>query len=99
MADRESDITRAEVEVFSSNVNAWVIRTPGRAFPALVIQGDSFSRLLAEAEEVLSGLRGISSIDLAFVESARQLRDMLKERLDDYETVLRQHGMPLPYSR
>jgi hypothetical protein len=99
MADNKPEVDRAEVEVFSSDTNHWVIRTPGRAFPAVVVQGDSLSILARRAEEILHGLRAISSIDSEVVDHAEMLCDLLQERLDHYEAVLHKHGIELPYRR
>jgi len=46
-----------EVETYSQAVNAWIIRTPERQFPALVIQGDAFSQLFAFSQGILERAR------------------------------------------
>jgi hypothetical protein len=46
----------AQVEVWSSEVNAAIVRMPGRRFPGAVIQGDSLSILLAHAVSVVESL-------------------------------------------
>jgi len=99
MADHQQDISRTEVELLSTAINAWVIRTPGRRFPALVIQGDTLFGLLQEMERLLTGLRIASGIDPKLVDSAQYLRDSLDERLQHFESVLQKHGIGLPYSR
>jgi hypothetical protein len=99
MNDRKPDVTRAEVEVFRSDVNGWVIRTPGRAYPAAVIQGDSLSILFDEAQKLLDDLRDISGIDPHVIEDARGHRDKIWRRLLHYETALEEHGINLPYNR
>jgi hypothetical protein len=43
-----------EIEVFSEMSNYAIVRMPGRHFPGCVIQGDSLSVLLNNAEEVCS---------------------------------------------
>ena len=99
MSDSKPDVSRAEVEVFSSDVNSWVIRTPGRAFPATVIQGDTLFILFDEAQNLLDELRGLSGIAPRLVEEAREHRDKIWQRLLHYETVLERHGIKLPYNR
>ncbi|MBC8043241.1 MAG: hypothetical protein IAF08_07330 [Rhizobacter sp.] len=42
----------AEVEVFSEATNDPVVRMQGRAFPGIVIQGDSLKNIYALAEEI-----------------------------------------------
>lgn len=90
---------RVEVESFSQATNAWVVRTPGRHFPALVIQGDSFSDLFARAQSLLDGLRAASPAQPQLVQYAEELRDLLWRRVQHYETVLRENGFDLPYTR
>ncbi len=99
MADNKPEVDRAEAEVFSDATNAWVIRTPGRAIPAVLIQGDTLSILVHEAEALLQGLRAASGIDSELMDSATELRDRLRERLDHYEAALDKHGIQLPYNR
>lgn len=86
-----------EVEVFCEETNAWIVRTPGRKFPAVVIQGDSFSVLFSSAQEVVEQARRIGSP--ALIEEAEELRNQLWAHLYRYEQVLEQHGLPLPYNR
>jgi hypothetical protein len=64
-------VETANVEVFSDAVNSWIIRTPGRQYPALVIQGDTFSTFLASAQELLERAR--VSGDNGLIEMATEL--------------------------
>ena len=89
---------RVEVEAYSQAVNAWVVRTPGRQFPALVVQGDSFSHLFALAQSILDRARE-ARCDDELVDDAEELRDSLWDRLQHYEETLRIGGFPLPYDR
>ena len=43
---------KMEVECFSTTVNAVVVRTPGRQFPGVVIQGDSLHIISTQVDEV-----------------------------------------------
>jgi len=47
----------AELEVFSVAANQTIVRPPGRAFPGVVIQGDSLSLLARAALRVLATLK------------------------------------------
>jgi hypothetical protein len=88
---------RAEVEVFSQQTNAWVIRTPGRQYPAMVVQGDSFSSYFTLAQSILDRARTGGDEELTGL--AEELRDLVWGRLQHYEAVLHQHGLDLPYNR
>jgi hypothetical protein len=90
---------RVEVEAYSQAVNAWIIRTPGRQFPAHVVQGDSFSQLFGRAQSILERARACQCEDKELVAEAEELRDMLWGRIQHYETVLREAGFTLPYDR
>ena len=90
---------RAEVEVFSQATNAWVIRTPGRQYPAVVVQGDSLSQLFALAQSVLERARTCGRADAELAAEAEELRDLLWGRVQQYEATLAAHGMTLPYAR
>src|SRR3954471_519641 len=90
---------RVEVEAYSQGVNGWIVRTPGRQFPAVVIQGDSLSILFSLAQSVLERARQCSCADDELTEEAEELRDHLWGRLHHYEEVLREHELALPYNR
>lgn len=86
-----------EIEVFSEMSNYAIVRMPGRHFPGCVIQGDSLSVLLNNAEEVCSLAMRTGNEDL--ISEADALRESIEDRLDYYESVLREHGLDLPYFR
>jgi hypothetical protein len=90
---------RFEVEAYSQATNAWVIRTPGRKYPALVIQGDSFSILFGRARSVLERARTCECEDPELVAEAEELCELLWNNLHHYEDTLRANGFDLPYNR
>ena len=92
-------VERVEVESYSRAVNAWIVRTEGRRFPALVLQGDSFYHLYALAESVVNRARACDCVDAELAGEAVELRDLLRGRLQHYEDTLQAHGIALPYSR
>lgn len=83
------------VEVLSDAVNYVVLKTPGRNYPGMVIQGDSLAKLYRDACEVcrLAKLSG----DAALQEEATALCEDLGERLAHYEKTLAAHGIDIPY--
>ena len=90
---------RVEVETYSQTVNGWIIRTPGRQFPAHVVQGDAFSHFFALAQSVLERARACECADEELRGEAEELRDLLWGRMQHYETTLREAGFQLPYER
>jgi uncharacterized protein DUF6959 len=83
------------VEVFSDAVNRWILRTPGRNFPGVVIQGDTLRNLYRNAERVQALAQNHSDEDL--LGEVDDLCSTLKEMLMHYEQVLKAHAMELPY--
>jgi len=90
---------RVEVETYSQDVNNSVVRTPGRKFPALVIQGDSFSTLFIMARSVFDRAKACQSEDSELLDEAEELCDQLWSRLHHYEETLHANGFALPYNR
>jgi hypothetical protein len=59
------------------------------------MQGDSLSVLLADVRELADGLEPGQPVSPDVADAAQ----VLAELLDHYESVLRKHGIPLPYVR
>lgn len=89
------------MELLSNASNMVIVRTPGRRFPGIVVQGDSLNALRASAKSVVVGLINARSAGAAGLdeveEEARDLLERLQERVDAYEQCLRKHGIELPY--
>lgn len=80
------------VELLYEESNFAVVQLPGRAYPGVVIQGDSLYGLWALADEI------INTVDPEEVkELADELAGLLKNRLEKYQTVLKKDGIKLPY--
>ena len=82
---------RVEVEAYSQDVNAWVIRTPGRRFPSLVVQGDAFRNLVHLAGGLVEGLRQ-SGCDAELIDEAEEVYELLRNCLNHYEATCREAG-------
>jgi hypothetical protein len=82
------------VEVFSDKTNVAIMRHPGRAFPGVLIQGDSLSVLCGQADRVCTEIGRGSP---AFAE-ANDLRNALRSYLNHYKATLVEHGIALPFS-
>ena len=86
-----------EVELFTAPGNNAIVRLPGRAFPGVLVQGDTLSIV---REHVAAAARLLASLDGA-LEASDQLGialDDLDAMLDDYERVLEANGFPRPYA-
>ena len=82
------------IEVLSEASNMAIVRLPGRKFPGMVIQGDSFSILVSLAEQIRRKATGGPLQD-----DADELLRLLSDRLAHYEQVLTENGIALPYVR
>jgi hypothetical protein len=83
------------VEILSEAPNIPVLRIPGRKFPGSLVQGDSLSILVQEAQELLSFVQVTGNEEAITV--ARDHLEKLQDRLEHYEKVLCAHGIELPY--
>lgn len=86
-----------ELEVYSAASNYAVIRPPGRKFPGAVVQGDSLFILFSLARSLRDRSASLGDEDLTG--DADELVELLGSRLRQYESVLDQHGIELPYAR
>ena len=84
-----------QLEVFSEASNYGIVRMPGRRFPGCVVQGDSLAILCGLARSLHDGVAGLGHEELAG--DAAELLDLLENRLKDYEQVLVDHEIELPY--
>lgn len=91
------------VEIYSDTTNAAVLRHPERAYPGILIQGDTLHALCdlarlackegdagTRAKWKESGMQGASG-------AGRKLSAKLAYLLDEYKRVLGEHEIPLPF--
>jgi hypothetical protein len=83
------------VEIYSDATNAAVLRHPDRRFPGLLIQGDTLHSLYAAVEGIRS--KTMSRMDPDTRQEMDYLRGSMRNLLSHYESVLREHGLPLPF--
>ncbi|WP_428380852.1 DUF6959 family protein [Nevskia ramosa] len=88
-----------ELEVYSEVGNHWVVRTPGRQFPALVIQGDTLHGIYADLLELSQRLDALPAIDQEIRDEATAIASSMRERLFHYESVIEAAGFQLPYTK
>lgn len=90
-------VIRVEVEALDQSTNAWVIRTPGRTHPGIVVQGDTLSSWCTLADAIAQHLNQSGNADPELVLEAVELADLLRGHLLHYDKVLRSHGLDLPH--
>jgi hypothetical protein len=86
-----------QVQIYSDQTNAAVMQHPGRKFPGVLIQGDTLSTLCRQADRACDEAR--QHLKLEEYKELNDLRNRLWGFLTHYETVLREHGIRLPYGR
>lgn len=74
----------SSVRVLSESVNNVVVQLDGRRYPALVVQGDRLKEWLRLA----------SAGD---ADSVEMLADELRDSVDEYDRVTRDHGVGMGY--
>jgi hypothetical protein len=84
------------VEIYSDQSNAAVMRHPGRRFPGVLIQGDTLYGLCVAADASCARLR--SSMDEEGYSELNELRNHLQSLLAHYKSVLAAHDIQLPFS-
>lgn len=82
------------VKLLSEPTNGAIVHLPGRAFPGVVIQGDTLDALITDLHDVSSEGGAEDGYDLLTDVIAR-----LKGLQAHYEAVLKREGISLPYSR
>ncbi len=82
------------VEILSDQTNAAIMRHPGRAFPGVLVQGDSLHVLCQQADSACKEVgRGQPGFD-----ELNNLRNALWSYLNHYKATLLKHGIALPFS-
>ena len=86
---------RKQIDLLDATPNAAIVQLAGRAFPGVVIQGDSMHNLLALVRDAAARLRDSEADDCAGILSEAQ--GILQGYLTAYESVLHAKGIPTPY--
>ena len=82
------------VEILSDETNAAVMRHPDRAFPGILIQGDSLYTLCSRADHACQEV----GRDTPGYGELNYLRNALWSYLNHYKATLMEHGIALPFS-
>ena len=86
---------RETVEIFSDLNNAAVLRRPERKFPGVLVQEDTLHSLRCAADSLVDPVSQSSADAQAELEF---LRVTLRVLVAHYKAVMRDHGLPLPFS-
>ena len=89
--------THRDIELLDATINAAVVRMPGRRFPGIVVQGDTLHSWSVLADSLMSSVNSAPEIDPEVVLDMSELADLIRSHVDQYESVLRAHGLALPY--
>jgi type VI protein secretion system component VasF len=83
------------IKILGKAVNGWIVQTPGRQYPGMVIQGDSLKTLYNIAQELCWSTENLEQEEVK--DLASELEELLRSRLLMYETTLKEQGIELPY--
>ena len=86
----------ANVEIFSDQTNAAVMRHPERRFPGVLVQGDSLYALCRQADVACASAE--PSVNADTYDELNDLRNALWSYLNHYKTVLGEHQLSLPFT-
>lgn len=86
---------KQSLDVYSSAINAAIVRAPGRRFPGVIVQGDTLYSLHELAVFIAEAVCDHPDEDVSG--EAMALRDCLAGFLAHYEAVMDKHGEELPY--
>ena len=87
---------RIEVELFSDAGNNAIVRMPGRAFPGIVVQGDTLSTWRQRLADIAAALR-TDPADGETLDELDYFVSEMSELLGRYEDLLAAHGLRRPY--
>jgi hypothetical protein len=83
-------------EVLDRTPNASIVQLPFRQFPGMVLQGDSLNILRKQIVEIHRLLTSEPNLDEA-VDVCEGCIQILTGYLENYERVMWEHNLPLPY--
>lgn len=89
---------QVKAKVIANNTNCSIVQIDNRAFPGVLIQGDSLYSLYTKADKLFNFIENLGE-DHELYEQSEFLRDSLKEYLLVYENCLNEHNQRLPYNR
>jgi hypothetical protein len=87
-------MTKTEFEVYSDSPNRVIARYPGRAFPGVLIQGDTLHNLVGQLMEVEAKILS-SSVEAR--EALAEIREFLQSLVSHYADVLKENGFRSPF--
>jgi len=80
---------KIEVEIFSDQGNNAVLKLPGRKYPGILIQGDSFGVICKSADSILDLSR---AGDKGLLDEIEMFAMNLREIYQNYLDVLKESG-------
>jgi hypothetical protein len=88
-------MTQMTATMLTPPYNYAVVQLPDRAFPGIVVQGDSMSILVRSLEGIVLNFKNGETEDIVF--DLTYVADALRSSLVNYEAVCTNLGLELPY--
>lgn len=89
------NVPTIHVEAITAQQNYAVIQLPERAFPGVVVQGDSLANLIADLRRGIELLR--DGQQDAGLDEISDVLEILEAAQHGYESALAAHSIPRPY--
>lgn len=88
---------KIEIELFTNQGNGAILKLPNRKYPGVLIQGDSLSSLSRMIN--LASTEFDESNYLELKDSIMQIKIEIDNHLKNYENILIEEGIEIPYLR
>lgn len=90
-------VDKADILLDSNGGSSNIVQLPGRRYPAIAIQGDTWSTYLSNASESLKIAKKLDQEEL--VDRLEFLVESFETFQDIYEDLLLDNGFDLPYEK
>jgi hypothetical protein len=84
-----------EFKIYSKAANACIIKIESRAFPGILIQGDSLYNIYSIISDSIDLLKKSNPEEA--MNLCEECQELLKGYLSHYENILTQNGFTIPY--
>ncbi|MEW8536091.1 MAG: hypothetical protein AB2565_07030 [Candidatus Thiodiazotropha endolucinida] len=86
---------KADTFLFPDGQRSNVVKLPWRKFPAIAIQGDTWSIYLSNLRRSLSLAQKMG--DEVLIDELEYLVECFESQQENYESILKENGYSLPY--
>ena len=85
------------VELYTEQTNYAIIKLPVRKFPGVLFQGDSLFTLYSRINSIAKRISKLKDEEL--IDDINEIQELLSVLVQNYENVLSEHDIQLPYNK